>query len=201
MIELFRRAGAHAARTAFRTPAGDTAYAALLQRSAAIAQALLAGGDDLGEERIAFMLPAGAEYAAAQWGIWRAGGIALALNAGAAAGEIEHMLAHRGHTTRDRARRTRRRRCRGLRGARASHARRWSRCRAPAIVRCRALGPERRAMIVFTSGTTSKPKGVVSTHGVSRRRSARWSTPGSGRPTTASRCSCRCTTCTASSTC
>jgi len=28
-----------------------------------------------------------------------------------------------------------------------------------------ALSPERRALIVYTSGTTSKPKGVVTTHG------------------------------------
>ena len=27
------------------------------------------------------------------------------------------------------------------------------------------LSPQRRAMIVFTSGTTSKPKGAVTTHG------------------------------------
>jgi len=165
MIELFRRAGAHAARTAFRTPASDTAYAVLLQRSAAIAQALLAGGDDLEEERIAFMLPAGAEYAAVQWGIWRAGGIALALNAGAAAGEIEHMLVTAG---------IRRVIVRGNPGAALAAA-----CAALGVSCTEldalqgaadgalpALGPERRAMIVFTSGTTSRPKGVVSTHGV-----------------------------------
>jgi malonyl-CoA/methylmalonyl-CoA synthetase len=165
MIELFRRAGAHAARTAFRTPAGDTSYAVLLQHSAAIAQALLAGGDDLREQRIAFMLPAGAEYAAAQWGIWRAGGIALALNAGAAAGEIEHMLLTAG---------IRRVIVRGEPGAALAAS-----CAALGVA-CEELeslqgdgdgalpplGPERRAMIVFTSGTTSKPKGVVSTHGV-----------------------------------
>lgn len=82
MIELFRRAGAHAARTAFRAPAGETSYAELLARSATVARALLGGRTDLEEERIAFMLPAGADYAAVQWGIWRAGAIALALNAG-----------------------------------------------------------------------------------------------------------------------
>ena len=165
MIELFRRAGAHAARTAFRTPGGDTSYTALLQRSAVIAHALLAGREDLAEERIAFMLPAGADYAAVQWGIWRAGGIALALNAGAAAGEIEHMLLTAG---------IRRVIVRGEPGgalAAASAAlgvgcEELDSLQGPADGVLPALAAERRAMIVFTSGTTSKPKGVVSTHGV-----------------------------------
>jgi len=165
MIELFRRAGAHAARTAFRAPAGETSYAELLARSATVARALLGGRTDLEEERIAFMLPAGADYAAVQWGIWRAGAIALALNAGAAGAEIEHMLRTAG---------VRRVIVRGEPGTALAGA-----CAALGVA-CEELGslqgapdgplpalaPGRRAMIVFTSGTTSKPKGVVSTHGV-----------------------------------
>jgi len=165
MIELFRRAGAHAARTAFRAPAGETSYADLLARSATVARALLGGRMDLDEERIAFMLPAGADYAAVQWGIWRAGAIALALNAGAAGAEIEHMLRTAG---------VRRVIVRGEPAAALAGA-----CSALGVA-CEELGslhgapdgplpalaPGRRAMIVFTSGTTSKPKGVVSTHGV-----------------------------------
>ena len=50
MVELFRRAAAHGARIAFRSPAGETSYATLLARSASIAQALLAGRADLAEE-------------------------------------------------------------------------------------------------------------------------------------------------------
>ncbi|MBK9467705.1 MAG: acyl-CoA synthetase [Gammaproteobacteria bacterium] len=165
MVELFRRAAAHGARIAFRSPAGETSYATLLARSASIAQALLAGRADLAEERIAFMLPAGADYALAQWGIWRAGGIALALNAAAAPEELDHML-----------------RTAGIRRVivRAEAGAALAATCAALGVSCErldslqvasdgalpALGPERRAMIVFTSGTTSKPKGVVSTHGV-----------------------------------
>ena len=35
---------------------------------------------------------------------------------------------------------------------------------APAPVPLPAIDPARRAMMIFTSGTTNKPKGVISTH-------------------------------------
>ena len=66
---------------------------------------------------------------------------------------------------------------------------------------CRRSTHSRRAMILYTSGTTSKPKGVVTTHALHyERRSSRWYRRGIGRPTTAFPCFCRCITFTASST-
>ena len=55
----------------------DYSYDSLLSVSEGIAASLLDGSTDLGEERVAFLIPASFEYVAVQWGIWRAGGIAV----------------------------------------------------------------------------------------------------------------------------
>ena len=71
-------------------------YADLLNVSEKIAGGLLQGSPDLEEERIAFLIPSGFEYAAVQWGIWRAGGIAVPLSPGAKEPELKHMLTDAG---------------------------------------------------------------------------------------------------------
>ena len=161
---LFDRAQEHGSRVAFTEATGQVTYAQLLQRSAAIAAALLDGRDDLEEQRIAFAAPAGSDYAAIQWGIWRAGGIAVPLNIHATTGELQHCTSNAGVNT-----------LLTLPGMLDQLA---PLCEAEGITlvsleqlpRKRpgtlpALDLSRRAMIIFTSGTTSKPKGVVTTHG------------------------------------
>ncbi|MGB9253782.1 MAG: hypothetical protein WCC25_03000, partial [Candidatus Korobacteraceae bacterium] len=71
---LISRAREHRARTAIVDCEGTYSYADLLDASARIAAALLAGREDLNEERIAFLVVPGFPWAAVQWGIWRAGG-------------------------------------------------------------------------------------------------------------------------------
>ena len=128
-----------------------------------MASTLLQGSKDLNEERIAFLFPASAGYAIVQWAIWRAGGIAVPLAIGATLPELEYALAAVG------ARRV-------VVPTRPSHEFAGL-CAAQGVEllvldELEGLEPatlplvtaDRRAMIVFTSGTTSKPKGVVSTH-------------------------------------
>ncbi len=79
MLTLIDRAAAFGSRTAVVSTGRDYTYQELLDRSARIAAALLAGTTDLEEERIAFLVPPGFDYVAIQWGIWRAGGIAVPL--------------------------------------------------------------------------------------------------------------------------
>jgi malonyl-CoA/methylmalonyl-CoA synthetase len=169
MIELIRRASEHGARIAFRTPERDCRYAELLVRSAALARALLSDAADLAEERIAFLQPAGADYAITQWALWRAGAIAVPLNREATAPELVHVLATAG--------------VRRVLSSAPTDALRAACAEAGAVLldpaglersleapgadpdrRLPDIDPARRAMIVFTSGTTSKPKGAVSTH-------------------------------------
>ena len=91
-VELIRRAGSHGTRPAIRAPERTYSYGDLLAASERAAGALLEESTDLGEARVAFLVPEGFRYVAVQWGIWRAGGIAVPLSASAREPELEHVL-------------------------------------------------------------------------------------------------------------
>jgi len=162
-IELVERAESHGDAKALRCGDRCHSYPEILVSSAAVASALLGEADDLEEARIAFFIPAGFEYVAVQWGVWRAGGIVVPLNVSAAGPEIEHVLDDAEVSA--------------LVAPRSLRDRIDPLCRKlgtevldvedalgfePGLLP--ALSPDRRAMMLYTSGTTSKPKGVVTTH-------------------------------------
>jgi len=162
-IELIRRTESHGERTALLCGKRTYTYLDLLEASAAVASALLGGSDDLEEARIAFFIPAGFDYVAVQWGVWRAGGIAVPLNTAAAEPEIEHVLNDAEVSA--------------LVLPRSLRDRIGPQCDRLGIdvltvedalnvdpTALPGLSPDRRAMMLYTSGTTSKPKGVVTTH-------------------------------------
>ncbi len=133
-----------------------------------VAKALLAGRADLGEERVAFLLPPGIPWIATLWGIWRAGGIAVPLAPGSARPELEYYLGDAGASTFVFDASTQ-----AMAGPIASAkdiaslAYEAIQNGAPPASQNPALpdvAVERRAMILFTSGTTNRPKGVVTTH-------------------------------------
>lgn len=163
-LAVIARAEQFRSSIALRTPTAQVTYGALLDRSAATAAALLGGSLDLQEARIAVLVPAGADYVSAQWGVWRAGGVQLPLSLSAAEPEWEYALVDSGAshilataTTAEQIRPL----CDRL-GRRLLVLEEIS----PALAQpLPSIDAQRRGMMLYTSGSTSKPKGVITTHG------------------------------------
>ena len=162
-LPLFDRAGQFADRTAIKSGGESTSYGQLLDDSAGVAAALLDGAADLEGARVCFLVPPGYDYVAVQWGIWRAGGVAVPLGMMHPLPELEYTLEDTGAMAivADA----------GLlekvRPLAESHnlpllSSRELMSHGP--VKLPVLEPDRHAMILYTSGTTSKPKGVVTSH-------------------------------------
>jgi malonyl-CoA/methylmalonyl-CoA synthetase len=160
---LIARAERHGNRTAIEDQAGSHSYQSLLDASARGAGTLLDSGSDLAEARVAFFVAPGFEYVATQWGIWRAGGVAVPLALSHPDAELEYVIRDSGATVlvadpgsserlRPLGEKT------GVRFLQTGELRAGPEPGLPAV------GPDRRAMIIYTSGTTGKPKGVVTTH-------------------------------------
>ncbi len=162
-LEQVRRAQSFGARVAVTSNGHDHSYDSLLSVSEGIAASLLDGSADLGEERVAFLIPASFEYAAVQWGIWRVGGVAVPLSLSAADPELEHVITD-AQVDRIIVPEDSVEKLRPLCDRLSKPLLTVEQISSGQSVPLPELDPQRRAMILYTSGTTSKPKGVVSTH-------------------------------------
>ena len=163
MPPLIARAHQHGRRTAIVDSTAAYTYNALLEASARVAGTLLDGRDDLCEERVGFLIQPGFPWVAVQWGIWRAGGIAVPLPLGSPAVELEYFFddTQAGALVFDATAE------KVLAPTAARRNLRTHSCDEMLAHPAADLPPiasHRRAMILYTSGTTSRPKGVVTTH-------------------------------------
>jgi len=164
-LAIVDRASSVLDRIAIVDDAGEHTYGELLEASGRVAAGLLHGRDDLGDARVCFHIPPGFAHVAVQWGIWRAGGIAVPLALSHPRPELEYTIGDAdpeviiAHGAGEEACRAIAARRGGIRFMDASElVVSWPPTVLPRVAESRA------AMMVYTSGTTGKPRGVITTH-------------------------------------
>ena len=163
MLNLFKNAKKNLKRIAITDKERSYSYQELMEISDLLSSGLLLNTSDLKEKRVGLFINPSFDYVATLWGIWKAGGVSVPLNLSATINELTHYIKETNIN---------------LIVVDSENKKKLAKfvvkkkieLKTPKelIQKTKQTLPkitlERRAMILFTSGTTNKPKGVVSTH-------------------------------------
>jgi malonyl-CoA/methylmalonyl-CoA synthetase len=163
MLQIVSKADKYPSKCAIIDKGYEHSYGELSEKSAQIASKLLNGHSDLNQKRVAFMVSPGFDYVAFQWAIWRAGGVAVPLCITYPLPSLKYVIEDTGADI-------------VIAGPEYEEILKplvlgntftfygTSDFKSNDVANLPEISTDRNAMILYTSGTTSLPKGVVTTH-------------------------------------
>jgi malonyl-CoA/methylmalonyl-CoA synthetase len=163
MLQIIENAKKHLNSTSIISNGNSYSYNDVVVASQKFASVLLNGTQDLNQARVAFMVKPGFDYVRVQWGIWQAGGVIVPMCLTHPLPSLQYVIEDTEAT---------------ILVVSPEYELSLIELAKEKNIRLIVLGKEplvestslpdvyssRNGMILFTSGTTNKPKGVVTTH-------------------------------------